>query len=163
MTLPALALRVLYTPVARMPRPTLPMALLSLLCSSAACATSSQPPTMVIAPTTPAPSAPPATARPPQDEELIAPADASTASSDEDGGVPARFRACSADSDCIAVPRVGCCHNGWKEAVATSQMNAYAASFVCPDPHPVCAMYLIRDAREPQCDRATRLCRMTAK
>jgi hypothetical protein len=163
MTLPALTLPVLYTPMACMPRSNLSMALLSLLCSSVACATSSQPPTMVIAPTTPAPSAPPAAPRPPQDEELTGPADASSASNEEDGGAPARFRACGADSDCVAVPRVGCCHNGWKEAVAASQKDAYAASFVCPDPHPVCAMYLIRDAREPQCDRATRLCRMMAK
>jgi hypothetical protein len=71
---------------------------------------------------------------------------------------PARFRACSADADCVAVPRVGCCHNGWNEAVAVSQKAAYAASFVCPDPHPICAMSIVRDTRQPTCDSATHLC-----
>jgi hypothetical protein len=118
---------------------------------------------MVTAPTAPSTSAAPAAATPPQDEEPTALADAASAASDDDAGAPARFRACAADRDCVAVPRVGCCHNGWKEAVAEAQKDAYAASFVCPDPHPVCAMYLVRDAREPQCDRATRLCKMIAK
>jgi hypothetical protein len=74
------------------------------------------------------------------------------------GGAPARFRACSVDADCVAVPRVGCCHNGWNEAVAASQKDAYKASFVCPDAHPVCAMFIVRDTRAPQCDPAAHLC-----
>jgi hypothetical protein len=78
-------------------------------------------------------------------------------------GAPARFRACAADMDCIAVPRVGCCHNGWNEAVAASQKDAYAASFVCPEAHPICAMLIVRDTRRALCDAATRLCTMTAK
>jgi hypothetical protein len=71
---------------------------------------------------------------------------------------PARFRACSADTDCVAVSRVGCCHNGWNEAVAASQKDAYAASFVCPVAHPICAMVIVRDTRQAACDAATRLC-----
>jgi hypothetical protein len=74
------------------------------------------------------------------------------------GGAPARFRACSADADCVAVPRVGCCHNGWNEAVAASQKDAYRASFVCPEAHPICAMFIVRDTRVPQCDPAAHLC-----
>jgi hypothetical protein len=73
---------------------------------------------------------------------------------------PARFRSCSNDSDCIAVPRVGCCHNGWKEAVAVSQKDAYAASFVCPDAHPICAMILVRDTRVPRCEPSSHLCEL---
>ncbi len=74
------------------------------------------------------------------------------------GGAPARFRACSVDADCVAVPRVGCCHNGWNEAIATSQKAAYAGSFVCPEAHPICAMFIVRDTRAPQCDPAAHLC-----
>jgi len=79
------------------------------------------------------------------------------------GGAPARFRACHADADCVAVPRVGCCHNGWNEAVAASQKGAYQASFVCPDPHPICAMFIVRDTRQPRCDPAAHLCTLVAK
>jgi hypothetical protein len=73
------------------------------------------------------------------------------------------FRGCAADKDCIAVDRIGCCRNGWKEAVAASQAAAYAASFHCPDPHPVCPMYLVRDDRVPVCDRVQQLCELRAK
>jgi hypothetical protein len=140
---------------------------IALLCwiPAAACATSAQPPSMVVAPTTPAASETAAgvASSPLQDRDPLAALDAGTTAAADDAGAPARFRACSADADCIAVPRVGCCHNGWKEAVAASQKDPYAASFVCPDPHPVCAMYLIRDAREAKCDPTTRLCTMTTK
>jgi hypothetical protein len=77
-----------------------------------------------------------------------------------DAGTVATFQVCKSDSDCVAVPRVGCCHNGWQEAVAASQKDAYAASFTCPDPHPVCAMFVVRDTRRPACDPATHLCAM---
>jgi hypothetical protein len=78
-------------------------------------------------------------------------------------GAPAKFRACSVDADCVAVPRVGCCHNGWKEAVAVSQKDAYAASFVCPDAHPICAMFIVRDARVARCDAAAHLCTLVGE
>jgi hypothetical protein len=64
------------------------------------------------------------------------------------------------DSDCVAVARVGCCDNGWKEAVATSQKDAYAASFKCPDPHPICPMYKAQDARVALCENTSQLCTM---
>ncbi|HTB77625.1 MAG TPA: hypothetical protein VK762_30485 [Polyangiaceae bacterium] len=79
-----------------------------------------------------------------------------------EAGAPAKFRACSADADCVAVPRVGCCHNGWNEAVAASQKDAYATSFVCPDAHPICAMFIVRDARVPRCDPAAHLCTLVS-
>jgi hypothetical protein len=82
------------------------------------------------------------------------------ATSDVDSGAPAQFRACKTDSDCVAVARVGCCHNGWKEAVAATQKDAYAKSFTCPDPHPICPMYLINDQRLALCEARSHLCTM---
>jgi hypothetical protein len=78
-----------------------------------------------------------------------------------DAGAPAQFRSCALDSECVAVDRVGCCHNGWKEAVATAQKDAYAKSFTCPEANPICPMYMVRDGRVPLCDNATHLCTMT--
>jgi hypothetical protein len=78
-----------------------------------------------------------------------------------DSGALAQFRACALDSDCSAVDRVGCCHNGWKEAVAASQAGAYEKSFTCPQAHPMCPMYVVRDGRVPLCDNAMHLCTMT--
>jgi hypothetical protein len=78
-----------------------------------------------------------------------------------DSGALAQFRACALDSDCVAVDRVGCCHNGWKEAVATSHAAAYDQSFTCPQAHPICPMYIVRDGRVPVCDNATHLCTMS--
>ncbi len=120
---------------------------------------------MVIAPTTTEASAAPAVATLTESPEASASlgANSTATATGDDAGVPARLRGCSTDTDCIAAPRVGCCHNGWLEAVAASQKDTYAASFVCPEPHPICPMYLIREARVPRCDRATRLCTMTAK
>jgi hypothetical protein len=62
------------------------------------------------------------------------------------------FLACSADADCVAVRKNGCCNNGYKEAVNASSVAAYEASFVCPDPHPICPMFRIRDDRVPVCN-----------
>ena len=79
-------------------------------------------------------------------------------------GAPVRFRACSTDTDCVAVPRVGCCHNGWKEAVAASQKSSLCSVFRFVRIRTPCAlMYLIRDAREAKCDPTTRLCTMFTK
>ena len=73
--------------------------------------------------------------------------------------MPAQYRACKMDSDCVAVPRVGCCDNGWKEAVASSQKDAYAASFHCQE-RPICPQYKVQDARVALCDNASHLCAM---
>jgi hypothetical protein len=103
----------------------------------------------------PAPSAPPAPAA--SDETMMGPGPA------EDNGADAgnaQYRACKQDGDCIAVPRVGCCSNGWLEAVSATQKDAYAKSFVCPTPRPMCPMYIVHDTRTPKCDPATHLCTM---
>lgn len=134
---------------------------LASLASLAACAESAAP-TVVTAPV--GPVAPPSEAGAPSIVDAVnAPAggeaDAPDAPpSDDDAGVPARFRACAADADCVVVPRVGCCHNGWNEAVAASQKDAYAASFTCPEAHPICAMFIVHDTRKARCVAATRLC-----
>jgi hypothetical protein len=80
-------------------------------------------------------------------------------SREPDAGAAAAFQACQVDSDCVAVPRNGCCNNGWKEAVNVAQKDAYAASFTCPHRHP-CPMYMVRDQRVPRCDTNTHLCAM---
>src|SRR5579871_6971668 len=74
---------------------------------------------------------------------------------DDSQEAPARFRSCSADADCVAVDHVGCCHNGWKVAVSASQKDAYAKSFTCPEPRPMCPMYIVRDTRVAKCDSGT--------
>jgi hypothetical protein len=75
-------------------------------------------------------------------------------------GAPAQFRSCARDADCVAADRVGCCNNGWKEAVAASQKDAYAKSFTCPQKHPICPLYVVQDNRVSVCDNATLLCTM---
>jgi hypothetical protein len=128
-----------------------------------ACATPSQPSNAVVVPTVP--SAPVRASASPSAESADPQAvDAGRdEAADDEGDGPARFRACKVDADCVAVPRVGCCHNGRMQAVTGSQKEAYAASFVCPNPHPRCAMYIIRDTREARCAAATGLCTMVAK
>ncbi|MDP9035882.1 MAG: hypothetical protein M3O50_13865 [Myxococcota bacterium] len=93
----------------------------------------------------------------PTDAARLATTAGSAGVADEDE-VAATFRSCTADSDCVSVDRVGCCHNGWKVAVASLQREAYLRSFACPDPHPICAMYIVRDQRVPRCDQGTKLC-----
>jgi hypothetical protein len=146
----------------RMFHSTMRIVLVALV-SVSACAGPSQPSNAVVVPTVPG-----ATVRAsagPSAESTDPPAvDAGRSDvTDDEGDGPARFRACKADADCIAVPRVGCCHNGRMQAVTGSQKEAYEASFVCPNPHPRCAMYIIRDTREARCAAATGLCTMVAK
>jgi hypothetical protein len=132
-------------------------ALLAALLSGRVCAEIPASSGVVEAPVVPAAPTSRASASPVDPSTAEERSDASV-SIGADAGAPARFRACNGDADCLAVPRVGCCHNGWKEAVAASQQDAYAASFVCPEAHPICAMFLVRDTRVPVCDAATRLC-----
>jgi hypothetical protein len=132
------------------------------LFSGLACAEAPASPAVVLAPVAP----PSGASAPTVDSSTAATsgdARVPSAALGSDAGAPAEFRACNVDADCVAVPRVGCCHNGWKEAVAASRRDAYAASFVCPEAHPICAMFIVRDARATQCDAATHLCTLVAK
>lgn len=75
--------------------------------------------------------------------------------------VPAQYRACRSDADCVAIPRAGCCVNGWKEAVASSQKDAYERAFTCTTkPRPMCPMYIVNDARIAKCEAQSHLCVM---
>lgn len=166
-----------------MPRSTLASLLLAVVSvvSAAACVEESQTPPPVNAPTTASATVPPgaspsATAAPTTSPSATAPspsaegapdaaapsqADTGTQLGAVDGGAPAQFRACTMDSDCAAVPRAGCCRNGWMEAVAVSQKDAYAKAEKCSEPHPICPMYIVQDKRVALCDNATHLCTMT--
>ncbi len=70
------------------------------------------------------------------------------------------WESCSTDSDCIAVPQVGCCSNGYKAAVNKHHVTAYQDSFVCPPPKPFCPMFVVLDRRVPVCDTTTDTCKM---
>jgi hypothetical protein len=141
-----------------MPSTSVQFALVVALFAGRACATTTQSSGVVQAPTEPAAPSPSTSTTQVDPTRAVVSGDASAPGDDVDAGAPARFRACNADADCIAVPRVGCCHNGWNEAVAVSQKDAYAASFVCPEAHPICAMFIVRDTRAAVCDRTTHLC-----
>lgn len=142
--------------------------------ATAGCAQPSQSPAVVTAPSesvspaaapspVPAASAPSAAGPTTTTSATAAPAAAEArvaTATTTDGGVDPQFRACQSDSDCVAVPRAGCCNNGWKEAVAVSQKDAYAKANACARAHPICPMYRIRDGRVAKCDTQTRLCTM---
>jgi hypothetical protein len=72
----------------------------------------------------------------------------------------APFAACSTDTDCIAVPKVGCCHLGFKAAVAKNRADAYSASFHCPNQHPICIEILVIDDRTARCNASTHMCEL---
>src|SRR5580692_5151485 len=117
----------------------------------AACAQTSQQPATVTAPVTSAasPETTAQTATASAEPPVAATPEAGPAtSSDADGGIAAQFRSCNADADCVAVPRAGCCHNGWKEAVNVSQKDAYEQANACTrTQRPICPMYMVRDVR----------------
>lgn len=92
-------------------------------------------------------------------------ADDADTSSIVDGGDDAEdahadWYSCAGDSDCVAVLRVGCCHEGWMEAVNRRRAEAYEASFTCPEPRPICPQIRIIDGRVPECDQASHQCTM---
>jgi hypothetical protein len=78
-------------------------------------------------------------------------------------GPESSFLACKVDGDCILVRRNGCCNNGYNEAVNAKSAAAYQASFVCPEPHPICPMFRIHDERVPACNRETLACELVKK
>jgi hypothetical protein len=116
------------------------------------------PPAVVSAVAAPAVASPSS----PDAPTLLAADDAGTGTTPSRSGVvSSQFRTCQADADCVAVPRAGCCHNGWKEAVAVSQTDAYEKANACAkSPRPVCPMYIVRDARFARCEPQSHLCTM---
>ncbi len=85
---------------------------------------------------------------------------------DETGSVQSEelkksITSCSVDDDCVAVPRGGCCQNGWNEAVNKHHTKAYANATKCTlNPRPMCPMYMVHDTRVAQCDTAKKQCKM---
>jgi hypothetical protein len=73
-----------------------------------------------------------------------------------------RFRSCLTNDDCVAVPVVGCCHNGWMTSVSREMVQDYADSFRCPNERPLCPLYLVRDMRVPECNLGAGVCEMVA-
>ncbi len=74
------------------------------------------------------------------------------ASSAADQDLKKSIQACSADDDCVAVPKGGCCDNGWLEAVNKHHVKQYENATKCTaNPRPMCPMYLVHDTRVPAC------------
>jgi hypothetical protein len=71
------------------------------------------------------------------------------------------FYSCQVDADCVAVPKVGCCHNGYLEAVNANEVDAYESSFFCNE-QILCPQFIIDDTRVAECNTATRKCEMVA-
>lgn len=67
---------------------------------------------------------------------------------------------CQADTDCIAVPKTGCCANGWREAVNRSEVETYETLYVCAEANPSCPRLQVQDARAAGCNLATHKCEM---
>jgi hypothetical protein len=84
--------------------------------------------------------------------------DAMASTDAEEEVASADFTWCRFDSDCLAVPKVGCCRLGFQVAVNRDQMQAYEASFTCGESRPICPMYIVVDRRVAECDNATRRC-----
>jgi hypothetical protein len=70
------------------------------------------------------------------------------------------FFSCTHDGDCVAVPKAGCCHNGYLEAVNVNQVDAYNAANACTDPRPICPLFLIQDKRVARCDFTANKCQL---
>jgi hypothetical protein len=86
-------------------------------------------------------------------------ADESTATA-QDQDLRKSLQACNTDDDCVAVPRGGCCSNGWLEAVNKHHVKAYANATKCTHQNMACPMYVVHDTRVAECDGATKKCEM---
>jgi hypothetical protein len=75
-------------------------------------------------------------------------------------GAAAGYLTCRVDTDCIAVPREGCCNNGYKDAVNREKLAEYRAANACRLKNTICPQFRIEDARVPQCDFASHQCVM---
>jgi hypothetical protein len=126
-----------------------------------ACAQTSQQPTTVTAPASTAASDSPAAASATPVAASAPPTSPVPAADGDGGGLAVQYRSCQADADCVAVPRAGCCHNGWKEAVNVSQKEAYEQDNACQSTRrPICPMFIVRDTRVARCDVPSHLCEM---
>lgn len=67
---------------------------------------------------------------------------------------------CEVDTDCTAVPRVGCCEDGWKEAVNKTRVAEYSTSFDMSTCATTCPPFVIEDKRQPLCNHDKGRCEM---
>jgi len=72
----------------------------------------------------------------------------------------ADYLTCSDDAECIAVPKAGCCGNGYKEAVNKNRVDSYRAANTCKIAHPVCPQVIIDDNRVAHCNRTSHQCEL---
>lgn len=70
------------------------------------------------------------------------------------------IQACNTDDDCVAVPRGGCCSNGWMEAVNKHHTKAYENATKCTVHNMMCPMYMVHDTRVAECNGSTKKCEM---
>jgi hypothetical protein len=68
------------------------------------------------------------------------------------------FTGCVTDDDCVAVPQVGCCHNGWLVAVNSCSVADYTAASTCQTTGTICPMYIVNDTRVAVCDPSSNAC-----
>jgi hypothetical protein len=73
---------------------------------------------------------------------------------------PPEVLVCTTDDECVAVDKNACCPNGTKEAVSAMAVDAYRASFRCPQARPLCPMDRVLDARVAECSNANHTCEM---
>jgi hypothetical protein len=71
--------------------------------------------------------------------------------------------ACGVDDDCVAVPLNSCCPDGERIAVSAGSVDAYKASFTCPDAGAGCVVTVVPDPRQPRCGAVSRKCEMVAR
>lgn len=67
---------------------------------------------------------------------------------------------CAKDSDCVAVPKAGCCHNGVLAAINAGESEAYDVSFACTDAAPICPKFVVLDKHVAQCNLTAHSCEM---
>src|SRR5579884_752755 len=72
----------------------------------------------------------------------------------------ADYSTCQVDSDCIAVEREGCCHNGYKDAVNKDGVASYRAANACRTRNTVCPQFRIDDKRVALCNATAHRCEM---
>src|SRR5262249_42737880 len=83
------------------------------------------------------------------------------ATSEDELRSASRFQSCHVDADCVAVPKAGCCQNGWLEAVNKDKTDAYSHSVVCNEMI-ACPRYVVQDTRVAECNTGTNKCEMVA-
>jgi len=76
------------------------------------------------------------------------------------GGLTPDITGCTRNTDCVAVPRGGCCNNGWLEAVNAQKVEAYRQASRCIARNVMCTHLMVNDQRVPHCSTTTHLCEM---